>query len=88
MYMTDGQMPVYSVKSQIANAIDLFVHLRRDHSGVRRVVEIAELVDFNGRDYNLNYLFRLSGENGRLERTGSSLADDQRLKIMMNEGQQ
>lgn len=88
MYMTDGQMPVYSVKSQIANAIDIFVHLRRDHSGMRRVVEIAELVDFNGRDYKLNYLFRLSGDNGRLERTGSSLADDQRLKIMMNEGQQ
>ena len=85
MYMSDAQLPVYSVKSQIANAIDLFIHLRRDHRGVRQVMEIAELVGFDGRNYQLNYLFIISDKKGKLEKTGNRLVNDQRLKRMWRE---
>ena len=85
MYMSDAQLPVYSVKSQIANAIDLFIHLRRDHRGVRQVMEIAELVGFDGRNYQLNYLFTISDKKGKLEKTGNRLVNDQRLKRMWRE---
>jgi pilus assembly protein CpaF len=85
MYMSDAQLPVYSVKSQIANAIDLFIHLRRDHRGVRQVMEIAELVGFDGSNYQLNYLFTISDKKGKLEKTGNRLVNDQRLKRMWRE---
>lgn len=78
MYLMDSQIPMYSVKSQIANAIDIFVHLRRDSSGNRGVVEVAELTGYDGETYNLNYLYT-TDNNGKLARTGNALVDRARL---------
>lgn len=78
MYLMDSQIPMYSVKNQIANAIDIFVHLRRDNNGKRGVVEVAELVGFDGNDYNINYLYKMD-ENGQLIRTDKPLIDRDRL---------
>lgn len=78
MYMMDAQIPVYSIKSQIANAIDIFIHLRRDSDGLRKLVEVAELAGFDGNDYVLNYLYTTDG-TGRLKRTNNALKDRSRL---------
>ncbi len=78
MYLMDSQIPMYSVKSQIANAIDIFVHLRRDSSGNRGVVEVAELVGFDGEEYKLNYLY-ITDSDGKLTRTNNMLVDRDRL---------
>lgn len=78
MYLMDSQIPMYSVKNQIANAIDIFVHLRRDSSGKRRVVEVAELYAFDGNEYKINYLYKTNQE-GNLERTSIGLVDRGRL---------
>lgn len=78
MYMMDAQIPVYSIKSQIANAIDIFIHLRRDSDGLRKLVEVAELAGFDGNDYVLNYLYMTDG-TGRLKRTNNTLKDRRRL---------
>lgn len=78
MYLMGGQTPLYSVRSQIANAIDVFVHLTRTRTGERRVVEIAELVDYDGNDYNLNYLYRID-EAGRLVRTKNEFDINRRM---------
>ena len=78
MYLMDSQIPMYSVKNQIANAIDIFVHLRRDNNGKRGVVEVAELVGFDGNDYKLNYLYKMN-EHGQLTRTSNPLIDRDRL---------
>jgi len=78
MYLMDSGIPIFSVKSQIANAIDIFVHLRRDANGKRCVVEVAEITGFDGENYHLNYLYKLD-ENSYLMRTENSLSDRDRL---------
>ena len=78
MYLADSQVSVGSVRNQIANAIDIFVHLKRDSDGKRRVEEVAEMIGFNGNDYELNYLYKFGGD-GRLRPTGKALCDRERL---------
>ncbi len=78
MYLTDSQVSVDSVRNQISNAIDIFVHLRRDAKGRRYVEEVAEMTGYDGKDYRLNYLYRV-GENGLLTPTGNGLKDRERL---------
>lgn len=78
MYLTDSQVSVDSVRNQIANAIDIFVHLRRDAKGRRYVEEVAEMTDYDGTDYKLNYLYK-AGEDGMLAATGNALCDRERL---------
>ncbi len=78
MYMTDSQMSVASVRNQIANAVDIFVHLKRDADGNRRVCEVAEMIGINGSDYSISYLYT-TGEDGILRSTGLGLKDRERL---------
>ncbi|MBQ6582406.1 MAG: CpaF family protein [Mogibacterium sp.] len=78
MYMMDAQIPMVSIRSQIANALDVFIHLRRDSEGARRVVEIAEMEGCDGMEYRLNYLYT-QGENGELVRTGNPLIHWEKL---------
>ncbi|MBR1985472.1 MAG: CpaF family protein [Mogibacterium sp.] len=78
MYLTDSQVSVDSVRNQIANAIDIFVHLRRDAKGRRYVEEVAEMTDYDGNNYKLNYLYK-TGEDGKLNPTGNGLRDRERL---------
>lgn len=78
MYMTDSQVSVPSVRNQIANAVDIFVHLRRDADGRRRTAEVAEMIGFDGEEYIVNYLYRTT-EQGELVSTGAALSDRERL---------
>ena len=78
MYLADSQVSVDSVRNQIANAIDIFVHLKRDSGGRRRVEEVAEMKGYDGGEYKINYLYR-ADEKGRLRSTGNPLYDRERL---------
>ena len=78
MYITDSQVSVASVRNQIANAVDIFVHLRRDADGKRRVCEVAEMIGFDGNDYIISYMYR-TDDKGSLVNTGSGLKDRERL---------
>lgn len=78
MYLMDSQVSVGSVRNQIANAVDIFVHLRRDSQGRRKVCEVAELTGFDGKEYRINYLYK-TNETGELIPTGRSLEDRDRL---------
>jgi len=78
MYLSDSQVSLNSVRNQIANAIDIFVHLKRDAKGRRHVVEVAEMIGFDGNEYRLNYLYK-TGQDGMLTPTGNGLTDRERL---------
>ena len=78
MYLTDSQVSVSSVRNQIANAVDIFVHLRRDADGRRRTAEVAEMIEFDGEQYIVNYLYDTT-EQGHLKATGNPLMDRERL---------
>ncbi len=84
MYLMDTQIPIYSIKSQIANALDIFVHLRRDSDGKRRLVEVAELVGFDGEDYKLNYIY-YTDPDGKLMETGNNLTNCEKLMQNLHE---
>ena len=66
MYMMGAQVPVYTVRNQIANAIEIFVHLKRDGDGNRRVMEVAELAGFDGKgiQHQLSVSYRWGGRTG------------------------
>ena len=78
MYLTDSQVSVSSVRNQIANAVDIFVHLRRDADGRRRTSEVAEMTGFDGNNYIVNYIY-ITDEKGTLVPTGHALQDRERL---------
>ena len=72
MYMMSANVPVYSVRNQIANAIEIFIHLQRDGNGIRKVVEVAEIEGVDGEKYRMNYLYRTDAED-KLIRTDNHL---------------
>ena len=72
MYMMSASVPVYSVRNQIANAIEIFIHLQRDGNGIRKVVEVAEVEGVDGEKYQINYLYRTNAED-QLVRTDNHL---------------
>ena len=80
LYLSGSGMPLEAVRGQIAQAIDLFVHLSRGADGKRRVTEIAELEDYADNEIRLNTLFRYDAENG-LVRTPSPLRRREKLRF-------
>ena len=87
MVLMGVDMPVSSIKGQIASAIDIIVFLgrMRDHS--RRVLEITEIADFTDNEIILNplYIFKESGSTqkvtGSLQKTGNSLKDLTKIQM-------
>lgn len=60
MYLMSAQIPMDAIRAQIVEGIDIMVHLGRLENGVRRVLEIQELLDFENGKYILNPLFSLN----------------------------
>lgn len=87
MVLMGVDMPVSSIKGQIASAIDIIVFLgrMRDHS--RRVLEITEIANFTDNEIILNplYIFKESGSTqkvtGSLQKTGNSLKDITKIQM-------
>lgn len=78
MYLMDAQIPIKSIKSQIANAIEIYVHLARDKYGIRKVIEVVEMIGIEDDEYKLNYLFSRDS-NDCLIRTENSLINNEKL---------
>lgn len=58
--MSDVEMPIPVLRSQLASAIDIIVQLARGEDGVRRVTHVAELTGFEEAiGYRLHPLFEL-----------------------------
>ncbi|MCF0142173.1 MAG: CpaF family protein [Parasporobacterium sp.] len=71
MVLMGTDMPLQAIKSQIASAVDVLVHLGRFKDGSRKVMEIAELTGLEGASYILNPLFSVT--EGVLTPTGNRL---------------
>lgn len=55
--MTGFELPIQVVRQYIAAGIRLVVHLSRLKGGVRRVMQVTEIIDAPGGDYRLNEIF-------------------------------
>ena len=60
--MSDVEMPIPVLRSQLASAIDVIVQLARGEDGIRRITHIVELIGFDdGAGYRTDTLFALDG---------------------------
>jgi pilus assembly protein CpaF len=63
--MANVNLPIRAIRGQIASAIDLIVHTERMRDGVRRVMEVVEIVGVEEDIISLGTLFKYNfiGEN-------------------------
>lgn len=74
--MSGMDLPVKAIRSQIASAIEVIVHLAKLPGGQRRVVEVSEVIGIQDGEVVLSELFRwnpTAPDGGELEWTGREL---------------
>lgn len=64
MVLMGGELPLAAVRSQIASALDLLVHLDRGRDGVRRVVSIEEVKGLEQGEIVTELLYRYEKGKG------------------------
>lgn len=64
MTLMAADLPLTAVRSQIASAIDILIHLGRLRDKSRRVLEIVEVEGYRNGEIILNPLFRFEEEKG------------------------
>lgn len=78
MVLMGASLPVPAIRSQIASALDLLVHLGRLSDRSRRVLEISEIRGYGNEGFQLTPLFAFDAAEKRLKKTGS-LANREKL---------
>ena len=71
-------IPLAAIKSQIASALDIIIHLGRMSDKSRKVLEISEIDHFDGKDIVMNTLFKYDLNSG-LTPTGNRLKHTDKL---------
>ena len=70
MVLMGMNMPIDAIRTQIASAKDIIVHLARQRDKSRKVVQIAEVGDYKNGEIELTPLFRFvekgEGKDGRI----------------------
>lgn len=83
MVLMGMDIPLRAVQGLIASAVDIVIHLGRISGGQRKILEICELLDFDGDEYTMHTLFSYEresiGAEGRLMAKGR-LSATERLK--------
>lgn len=91
MVMMGADIPLDAIRSQIASAIDLLIHLARMKDGSRRVVEITEIAGYENGSYIMNPIFvygrpKAKGEEEEKEHKESSRLLFTGKKMMKKKG--
>lgn len=81
MFLQAAELPAASVRSQIAEGIDIVVHMGRLADKQRRVLEIAEVSkDLENSEIKINSLFKYKLNKG-LQRTENKLMNTVKLEM-------
>ncbi len=80
MYLQAADFPVSAIRAQIAEGIDLIVHLGRMPDNSRKVLEIAELTGISDDEIELNGLFEYDIQKG-LVTTGNRIQNTFKFKM-------
>ena len=70
MFLQAADFPIDAIRRQIAEAIDIIVHLGRLPGGDRAVQEIAEIADYKNGEIVLARLFAREPKNGLVKKSG------------------
>ncbi len=88
MFLTAADFPIESVRGQIAEAIDLMIHMGRMPDKSRKVLEITEIVGYEDGKIQRNPLFMYRNGEG-LVPTGNRLQNRTKLElkgVCLNDG--
>jgi pilus assembly protein CpaF len=66
--MANVALPLKAVRQQIVSSVKMIIHLARDDSGVRRVVQIAELTGIEGETPSMQILADIDCDGSGLSR--------------------
>lgn len=80
MFLQAADYPIESVRSQIAEGIDIIIHLGRLSDGSRKILEIAEIDGIRDGEITTNLLFKYRPSKGLLS-TGKSLNHKEKLEL-------
>lgn len=80
MFLSGQDFPLEAVRGQIAQAIDILVHLARTDDGHRRVMGITEVTGIENGTIGLSQLFRYIPGEG-LKPTGEKLRRTEKLEV-------
>lgn len=80
MFLQAADYPIEAVRSQIAEGIDIIIHMGRLSDGSRKVLEIAEIDGIEDGEISINLLFKYRPSKGLLS-TGNSLSHKEKLEL-------
>lgn len=80
MFLQAADFPIDVIRAQIAEGIDLIIHLGRLSDGSRKVLEIAEIDGVSQGEIQINMLFRYRPSKG-LIRTTNHLIHTEKLEL-------
>lgn len=80
MFLQAAEFPIEAIRAQIAEGIDVIIHLGRLSGGDRKVLEVAEIYPDGLGEIRTNPLFQYSAGGG-LVRTGNRLKSREKLML-------
>jgi len=80
MYLQAAKYPIEVVRSQIAEGLDLMIHLGRLCDGSRKVLEIAEICGVDSNEFVINRLYCYKPGAGFMS-TGNKLSDYSKFEL-------
>lgn len=81
MYLMAVSLDVGAIRSQIAEGIDIMIHLEKQENGKRKITEIKELVDYRDGEFILNDLLSESS-NGLVNLRKAESAGEEYVEIL------
>ena len=78
MVLSGADLPLAAIRSQIASALDILVHLGRLREGERRMLEILEVLPYENGEIGLNKLYEFDMEEKVHKKVGE-LKNKQKL---------
>jgi pilus assembly protein CpaF len=80
MFLQAADFPIDAIRSQIAEGIDIIIHLSRLTDKERKVLEISEIKGMEKDRIIMNSIYKYIPGKG-LERTGNRLINREKLKL-------
>ena len=80
MFLQAADYPIEAIRSQIAEGIDIIIHLGRLSDGSRKVLEIAEIEGVRDGEIEYNLLYKYRPSKGLMP-TGNHLINTEKLEL-------
>jgi pilus assembly protein CpaF len=79
MVLMGAELPLEAIKSQIASAIDILIHLERMRDGSRKVVSVEEVIGYQEGEIILSKLYEYNKKTETLQKTKNRLQNQKKL---------